>query len=60
VLGAHAVLMDAFETDVRGALADRREVRGLPRDPMAAFRASGYQDRIAADRVGGTQASWGS
>jgi L-rhamnose isomerase/sugar isomerase len=60
VLGAHAVLMDAFETDVRGVLADRREARGLPRDPMAAFRASGYQERIAADRVGGTQASWGS
>ena len=60
VLGAHAVLMDAFETDVRGVLADRREARGLPRDPLAAFRASGYQERIVADRVGGTQASWGS
>ncbi|MEU4428691.1 L-rhamnose isomerase, partial [Actinoplanes sp. NPDC024001] len=31
VLGAHAVLMDAYETDVRAALADRREARGLPR-----------------------------
>src|ERR1700710_3151897 len=36
VLGANAVLMDAYETDVRGVLADRREARGLPRDPMAA------------------------
>jgi L-rhamnose isomerase/sugar isomerase len=60
VLGAHGVLMDAFETDVRGPLADRREARGLPRDPMAAFAASGYLPRIAADRVGGTQAGWGS
>jgi L-rhamnose isomerase/sugar isomerase len=60
VLGAHAVLMDAYETDVRGALADRREARGLPRDPMAAYAASGYQQRIAEERVGGTQASWGS
>jgi L-rhamnose isomerase/sugar isomerase len=60
VLGANAVLMDAYETDVRGVLADRREARGLPRDPMAAYAASGYQQRIAADRVGGTQASWGS
>jgi L-rhamnose isomerase/sugar isomerase len=60
VLGAHAVLMDAYETDVRGLLADRREARGLPRDPMAAYRASGYQERIEAERVGGTQASWGS
>jgi L-rhamnose isomerase/sugar isomerase len=60
VLGAHAVLMDAYETDVRGALADRREARGLPRDPMAAYAASGYGQRIAEERVGGTQASWGS
>jgi L-rhamnose isomerase/sugar isomerase len=60
VLGAHGVLMDAFETDVRGPLADRREARGLPRDPMAAFAASGYLARIASERVGGTQAGWGS
>jgi L-rhamnose isomerase/sugar isomerase len=60
VLGAHAVLMDAYETDVRGALADRREARGLPRDPMAAYAASGYGRRVAEERVGGTQASWGS
>ena len=37
VLGAHGVLMDAYDTDVRGVLADRREARGLPRDPMAAY-----------------------
>ncbi len=60
VLGAHAVLMDAYDTDVRGLLADRREARGLPRDPVAAYAASGHQQRIAAERVGGTQASWGS
>src|SRR5689334_4727846 len=59
VLGANGVLMDAYETDVRGVLADRREARGLPRDPMAAYAGSGYQQRIAAERVGGTQASWG-
>ncbi|MFD7659609.1 L-rhamnose isomerase [Actinosynnema sp. NPDC059797] len=58
VIGAHDVLMDAFHTDVRGALADRREARGLPRDPMAAYRASGYAEKIAAERVGGTQAGW--
>jgi L-rhamnose isomerase/sugar isomerase len=60
VLGAHAVLMDAFDTDVRGPLADRREARGLPRDPVAAFAASGYAAAVAAARVGGTQASWGA
>jgi L-rhamnose isomerase/sugar isomerase len=60
VLGAQAVLMDAFYTDVRPALAAWREERGLPADPMAAYAASGYQQQIAADRVGGTQAGWGA
>ncbi|MDQ2738864.1 MAG: L-rhamnose isomerase [Actinomycetota bacterium] len=60
VLGAHGVLMDAYETDVRTALADRREQRGLPRDPLAAFVESGYAERMVAERVGGVQASWGA
>lgn len=58
VLGAHAVLMDAYDTDVRPALADRREAAGLPRDPMTAYRDSGYGPGIVAERVGGTQAGW--
>ncbi|GAA4832163.1 L-rhamnose isomerase [Luteimicrobium xylanilyticum] len=60
VLAANAVFMDAYNTDVRGALAAWREERGLPGDPMAAYLASGYQDTIEADRVGGTAASWGA
>lgn len=60
VLGAHQVLMDAYETDVRSALADRREARGLPHDPAKAFHSSGYAQTAAAERVGGTQASWGA
>ncbi len=60
VLAANAVLMDAFYTDVRPALAAWREERGLPADPMAAFAASGYQEKIEADRVGGVQAGWGA
>ena len=60
VLAANAVLMDAFYTDVRPALAAWREERGLPADPMAAFLASGYLERIAAERVGGPQAGWGA
>ncbi|MBW6434604.1 L-rhamnose isomerase [Actinoplanes hulinensis] len=60
VLGAHQVLMDAYETDVRSALADRREARGLPRDPVRAFQATGYAESVAAERVGGTQAGWGA
>jgi len=60
VLAANAVFMDAFYTDVRPALAEWRESRELPADPMAAFAASGYLSQIAADRVGGTQAGWGA
>lgn len=60
VLGAHGIVMDAFWTDVRPALADWREERGLPRDPMAAFKESGYLERIASERVGGVQSGWGA
>jgi L-rhamnose isomerase/sugar isomerase len=60
VLGANAILMDAFYTDVRPALADWRESRGLPRDPMASYVASGYQREIETSRVGGSQAGWGA
>jgi L-rhamnose isomerase/sugar isomerase len=60
VLGANGILMDAFYTDVRTPLAEWRESRGLPADPVAAFKASGYQDKIVAERVGGTQAGWGA
>ncbi|MGV3732980.1 MAG: L-rhamnose isomerase [Microcella sp.] len=60
VLAANSILMDAFYTDVRPDLAAWRESRGLPADPMAAYAASGYRDRIVADRVGGTQAGWGA
>jgi L-rhamnose isomerase/sugar isomerase len=60
VLAGHAVLMDAFSTDVRPDLADWRASCGLPADPMAAYLASGYAERIAAERVGGAQAGWGA
>src|SRR6201991_2241599 len=55
VLGANAIFMDAFYTDVRPALAQWRADRGLPADPMRAFADSGYQDTVNAERVGGTQ-----
>jgi L-rhamnose isomerase/sugar isomerase len=58
VLLANEIFMDAFYTDVRRDLAGWREERGLPADPMAAYLASGYQEQIEADRVGGTQAGW--
>ncbi|MFI2478405.1 L-rhamnose isomerase [Nocardia xishanensis] len=60
VLGANAVFMDAFYTDVRPRLARWRADRGLPEDPMAAFARSGYQRQIDAERCGGTQSGWGA
>jgi L-rhamnose isomerase / sugar isomerase len=58
VLAANEIFMDAFYTDVRRDLAEWRESRGLPADPMRAYLASGYQKRIEADRIGGAQAGW--
>ncbi|WP_028474610.1 L-rhamnose isomerase [Nocardioides alkalitolerans] len=58
VLDAHEIFMDAFSTDVRPALAEWRESRGLPAHPMKAYAADGYQEQIETERVGGTQASW--
>jgi L-rhamnose isomerase/sugar isomerase len=60
VLGAHAVLMDAYNTDVRPLLARVREEMGLDPDPMGAYARSGYFEKIAAERVGGQQAGWGA
>jgi L-rhamnose isomerase/sugar isomerase len=60
VLAGNAVLMDAFYTDVRPELAEWRSARGLPADPVSAYRRSGYAKQIVADRVGGTQAGWGA
>jgi Predicted sugar isomerase len=52
--------MDAFNTDVRPALADWRESRDLPREPFDAYRSSGELEQIAKDRVGGQQMGWGA
>ncbi|MFB8181233.1 L-rhamnose isomerase [Streptomyces sp. NPDC055966] len=60
VLGAHGVLMDAYNTDVRALL---REVRGemeVDPEPIAAYALSGWAERTAAERVGGQQAGWGA
>ena len=60
VLGANAVMMDAYNTDVRPLLADGRTDMGIDPDPMAAYARSGNQAKIAAERVGGQQAGWGA
>ena len=48
---AESVLQDAFATDVRPAIREWRESKGLPKDPMEAFRQSGYLERITKERA---------
>jgi len=48
---AESLLQDAFATDVRPAIQDWRNWKGLPRDPMQAFRQSGYLERITKERA---------
>lgn len=47
---AESLLQDAFATDVRPAIRDWRASKGLPADPMDAFRQSGYLERITRER----------
>ncbi|MGW1138868.1 L-rhamnose isomerase [Streptomyces zhihengii] len=60
VLAANGVLMDAYNTDVRPLLAEVRAELGLDPDPMAAYRRSGWAEKITGARVGGQQAGWGA
>src|SRR5580704_17473200 len=60
VLGANAVLMDAYNTDVRPLLAELRRDAGLEPDPVAAYQRSGYAEKIVAERTGGAPAGWGA
>ncbi len=60
VLEANAVLMDAYNTDVRPLLAEVRGEMGLDANPIAAYRRSGWAEKIVAERVDGEQAGWGA
>src|SRR5438270_5719355 len=50
VLGAYRVLQAAYETDVRPLLSEVRVRQGLDPHPIAAFRASGYAEKVARER----------
>jgi L-rhamnose isomerase / sugar isomerase len=58
VLGAHRLLLDAYNTDVRPLCARAREELGGAADPVSAFRQSGYAERMAEERREGAQAGW--
>ncbi|MGA2273392.1 MAG: TIM barrel protein [Bryobacteraceae bacterium] len=50
LVDAENCLKDAFSTDVRPAIREWAKIRGLPTDPMDAFRQSGYLERVTAER----------
>jgi L-rhamnose isomerase/sugar isomerase len=50
IVGAEECLKSAFFTDVRAILGEWRKKHNLDSDPIAAYRASGYEARVAAER----------
>jgi len=50
LVAAEELYRGAFWRDVRPLTAAWREARGLPADPLAALRASGYVERISRER----------
>ena len=50
LVDAEETLRGAFWEDVRPAIREWRKNRGLPEDPMQAFRSSGYLERITRER----------
>jgi len=61
LVDAEETLRGAFWVDVRPAICEWRKSRGLPEDPMVAFRGSGYLERVTRERNGrnrGTSATY--
>lgn len=50
LVDAEETLRGAFWQDVRPAIQEWRKSRRLPEDPMQAFRASGYLERVTRER----------
>ncbi len=54
VVRAEETLLAAFRTDVRPLLCDVREEMGRDPDPLATYRASGYYEKVCAERESAT------
>src|SRR5712692_2137279 len=52
LVDAEKILRRAFMTDVMPEVRDWRRARGVPEDPLTAFRESGYLERITRERSG--------
>ena len=59
VLGAHRLLLDAYNTDVRPLCAKVREDLGAASGPVSEFRSSGYMRKVVEERKEGIGAGWG-
>jgi L-rhamnose isomerase/sugar isomerase len=51
LVAAESLLQDAFNMDVRPAIQEWRDSKGLPRDPLKAFLQSGYLEHITKERA---------
>jgi L-rhamnose isomerase / sugar isomerase len=66
IVGAEEALRDAYNTDVRPMLREWRIEKGMDPEPLAAFRRSGYLQKMADERqkkraaAGASQASMGA
>ena len=61
LVDAEECLRAAFYTDVRPAVREWRRTKGLPAEPLLAFRQSGYIERVTKERAGrevGTASSY--
>jgi len=50
VMDAHTLLTDAYRIDVRPLLMQVRSEMGVPLNPIAAYKASGYEEKIRSER----------
>jgi L-rhamnose isomerase/sugar isomerase len=50
LVDAEETLRGAFWTDTRSVVAEWRTSKGLPGDPLLAFRESGYLERVTRER----------
>lgn len=50
VLLAHRILLEAYRKDVGPLLAEVRRAKGVPEDPLRAYREGGYYERAVAQR----------
>jgi L-rhamnose isomerase/sugar isomerase len=57
---AEECLKAAFATDVRPVIREWRRSKALPAEPLAAFRESGYMQRIDRERAEKNQSAGGS